>query len=184
MISRAAAALTPDTPASQAPPEPKPARGTRAGEGWPLPTAYTIAVQNPQLCFRDPELKAAAVERTAITRMPKVWTGNFAQVYELRTPSGRWAVKCFTRSIADIRARYSPIAAAIARSRLPYFVDFRFLDDEMLVDGTRWPVLKMRWTDGQPLDRFVAANLARPRALLATAARVFDLVRELERKKL
>src|SRR5262249_1158958 len=138
MNSRAATALTPDTPATDGRAEPKPAKGARAGESWPMPTAYTIAVQNPQLCFRDPELGAAAAERTLVTRMPKVWTGNFAQVYELRTPGGRWAVKCFTRSIADIRARYSAIAAAIARSRLPYFVDFRFLDDEMLVDGTRW----------------------------------------------
>jgi hypothetical protein len=160
------------------------APGTRASEGWPAPNAYTIAVQNPQLCFRDPDLKSATVERTTVTRMPKVWTGNFAQVYELRAPNGRWAVKCFTRSVADIRTRYQAIAAAISRSRLPYFVEFDFLDGEMLVDGARWPVLKMRWTDGQPLDRFIASNLARPRALLATAAWLFDLVRDLERRKL
>jgi len=153
-------------------------------EGWPAPNAYGIAVQNPHVCFRDAELKSATVERTTLTRMPKVWTGNFAQVYELRTPAGRWALKCFTRSVADIRTRYSAIAAAIARSRLPYFVEFDFLDGEMLVDGARWPVLKMRWTDGQPLDRFVASNLARPRALLAAASQLFDLVRALERKKL
>src|SRR5262249_19532465 len=108
----------------------------------------------------------------------------FAQVYELRTPDARWAVKCFTRSVADIRTRYSAIAAAISRSRLRYFVEFDFLDGEMLVDGARWPVLKMRWTDGQSLDRFIASNLARPRALLATASQLFDLVRDLERKKL
>ncbi|HJZ71515.1 MAG TPA: hypothetical protein VKE51_07215 [Vicinamibacterales bacterium] len=163
---------------------PKLADGARASEGWPAPNAYGIAVQNPHVCFRDPDLKAAAVARTTVTRMPKVWTGNFAQVYELQAPGGRWAVKCFTRSVADIRARYSAIAAAISRSRLPYFVDFEFLDGEMLVDGARWPVLKMRWTDGQPLDRFVASNLARPRALLAAASQLFDLVRALERKKL
>jgi hypothetical protein len=151
---------------------------------WPAPTEYTIAVQNPHVCFRDPDLRAATVQRTAATGMPKVWTGNFAQVYELRTATGRWAVKCFTRSVADIQARYARIAAAIAKSRLPYFVDFECLDREMLVNGARWPVLKMRWSEGQPLDLFVEANLARPRALLSTASRLFVLVKDLERRKL
>jgi len=151
---------------------------------WPAPTEYTIAVQNPHVCFRDPELKSAIVQRTVSTGMPKVWTGNFAQVYELRTATGRWAVKCFTRSAADIQARYAKIAAAISRSRLPYFLDFECLDREMLVNGARWPVLKMRWSEGQPLDQFVEANLARPRALLATASRLFQLVKDLERRKL
>jgi hypothetical protein len=151
---------------------------------WPAPHEYTIAVQNPQVCFRDPELKSASVQRTASIGMPKVWTGNFAQVYELRSETSRWAVKCFTRSVHDIRTRYSSIAAAISRSKLPYFVDFDFLDYEMLVDGARWPVLKMRWSDGQPLAQFVESNLARPRALLATAAQLFDLVRDLERQRM
>ena len=151
---------------------------------WPAPTEYTIAVQNPHVCFRDPELKAATVQRTVSTGMPKVWTGNFAQVYELRTATGRWAVKCFTRSVSDLQARYATIAAAISKSRLPYFVDFECLDREMLVNGARWPVLKMRWSDGQPLDQFVESNLARPRALLSTASRLFELVKDLERRKL
>jgi hypothetical protein len=151
---------------------------------WPAPTEYTIAVQNPQVCFRDPDLRAATVQRTAATGMPKVWTGNFAQVYELRSATGRWAVKCFTRSAADIHGRYAKIAAAIARSRLPYFVDFECLDREMLVNGTRWPVLKMRWSEGRPLDQFIEANLGRPRALLSTASRLFALLADLERRKL
>lgn len=155
---------------------------------WPAPHEYTIAVQNPHVCFRDPELKGASVQRAASIGMPKVWTGNFAQVYELRTGArdgaGRWALKCFTRSVHDIRTRYSSIAAAISRSRLPYFVDFDFLDYEMLVNGARWPVLKMRWSDGQPLAQFVEANLARPRALLAVAAQLFELVRDLERRRM
>jgi len=151
---------------------------------WPAPHEYTIAVQNPHVCFRDPELKGASVQRAASIGMPKVWTGNFAQVYELRTEDGRWAVKCFTRSVHDIRTRYSSIAAAISRSKLPYFVDFDFLDYEMLVNGARWPVLKMRWSDGQPLAQFVESNLPRPRALLAAASQLFDLVRDLERRRI
>src|SRR5207244_4636131 len=121
---------------------PKRRRGARprGGRGagmsdWPSSNDYTIAVQNPQLCFRDADLSGGIVECNSHTGMPKVWTGNFAQVYEIRTASARWAVKCFTRSSAEIRKRYSEIAKALAKARLPHFVHFTFADDEMLANG-------------------------------------------------
>src|SRR4030095_8840086 len=99
---------------------------------WPNSNDYTAAIQGPHICFRDPDLKGATVERNKLTRMPKVGTGNFAQVYELRNSSKRWCVRCFTRSASDIRLRYSERSRAIAVARLPYFVEFRFIDNEML----------------------------------------------------
>ena len=152
--------------------------------GWPASNDYTIAVQSPHLCFRDGDLVSAQLERLSFNAMPKVWTGNFAQVYQLKGPAGRWAVKCFTRPVPDIRARYAAIAAALVRSRVRCFVDFRLIDDEMLVAGARYPIVKMEWADGQRLDQFVAANLYRPRALLEIAASLQDLVKALERERL
>lgn len=151
---------------------------------WPSSNDYTVAVQSPQICFRDSDLKSAFLERNKLTRMPKVWTGNFAQVYELKGPSTRWAVKCFTRSGADLTARYSEVSKAIASSQLPYFVDFRFLPDEILVNGKRYPVVKMQWVEGQSLDKYVEANLFRPQALLDTAAALLKMVRDLEERHL
>ncbi len=68
-----------------------------AGSGmsdWPGSDHYTNAIQSPSTCFRDADLRHASVEWNKRTRMPKVYTGNFAQVYELRNSSSRWAVKC------------------------------------------------------------------------------------------
>src|SRR5262249_20161330 len=114
---------------------------------WPNSNDYTAAIQSPALCFRDPDLKSASVENNKLTRMPKVWTGNFAQVYELRNSAKRWAVKCFTRSSSDIRVRYSELSKVINASRLTYFVEFHFIEDEMLVNGKRYPIVKMQWID-------------------------------------
>src|SRR5437870_1580349 len=122
---------------------------------WPAPNDYTVAIQNPRVCFRDIELKHSRPEMHSLTRMPKMWTGNFAQVYELRNSNKRWAAKCFTRSSSDVRRRYSVIAHAIASSKLPYFIDFHFVDDEMLVNGRRYPIVKMEWVEGQSLDKFI-----------------------------
>jgi hypothetical protein len=76
------------------------------------------------------------------------------------------------------------VSKAIASSELPYFVDFKFLPDEMLVNGRRYPVVKMQWVEGQSLDKYVEANLFRPQALLDTAAALLKMVRDLEERQL
>lgn len=116
--------------------------------------------------------------------MPKVWTGNFAQVYELTSGSKRWAVKCFTRSSGNLTVRYAAISSAIVASKLPYFVDFRFMADEMLVGNTRYPIVKMQWLEGQFIDKFVEANLYQPRHLIDLAVQLVLMVNELEKHNL
>src|SRR6185503_6374608 len=147
---------------------------------WPSPNDYTVAIQTPRICFKDPDLQKASVERHALTQMPKVWTGNFAQVFSLVDGQNRWAVKCFTRSATNIRQRYAVISAAILASKLRYFPPFYFLDNQVLVNGRRYPIVKMRWVAGQSLDKFVEANLYRPSALLELASQLIRMVKELE----
>jgi hypothetical protein len=149
-------------------------------DGWPQALDYNAAIQAPAICFRDPELREAVVERHPVTRMPKLWTGGFADVYRLRR-NGEWiAVKCFKRSSTDVRERYAAISEVLEASRLPYFVDFRFLHDEMLVNGGRYPVVKMRWADGMPLHEYVRGRLTSPAELRMLAARLVEMVHALE----
>jgi hypothetical protein len=155
---------------------------TQAGrvDGWPQALDYNVAIQAPAICFRDPELRESTVERHPVTRMPKLWTGGFADVYRLRRGSETLAIKCFKRSSVDVRERYTAIAQALDAARLPYFVEFRFLADEMLVNGLRFPVVKMRWADGVPLHEFVRDRLSSPSELRALAAHLVEMVHSLE----
>jgi serine/threonine protein kinase len=149
---------------------------------WPTSNDYTVAIQSPHVCFKDPDLRNCHPELHALTRMPKVWTGNFAQVYELRNSTRRWAVKCFTRSSSDVRRRYSIISETVTSNKLPYFIDFRFADEEILVSGKRYPIVKMEWIEGQSLDKFIEANLYKPQMLLGLASRLTEMVSTLETK--
>jgi len=155
---------------------------TQAGriDRWPQALDYNVAIQAPAICFRDSELRDSLVERHPVTRMPKLWTGGFADVYRLRRAGELIAVKCFKRSSGDVNARYVAIADALATTALPYFVDFRFLHDEMLVNGSRYPVVKMRWAGGTPLHDFVRERLAAPESLRGLASNLVCMVRRLE----
>ena len=70
--------------------------------------------------------------------MPLPYSGNFADVYQLRCPDGaRWAVKCFTREVPGLRERYREISRHLVQAKLPFSVDFSYLEQGIRVGG-RW----------------------------------------------
>lgn len=145
---------------------------------WPSPSDYQDAIQNPRHCFDLPELQAAEVARTPLG-LPRVASGNFASVYELRSPHGRWAVRCFLRQVSDQERRYHEISAYLNAHPLPWLVDFDYLHNGMCIGRTWYPIVKMDWVDGMPLHRHVERLLGDPAALRALADQWRRLVAEL-----
>src|SRR5690242_15465902 len=106
---------------------------------WPLSQDYNEAIQDPHSSFADVELQAGEAVTTALG-IPMPRSGNFADVYEMRCPSGaRWAVKCFTREIRGLRERYAEISKYLHRVNLPFMVDFQYLDQGIRVHGQWFP---------------------------------------------
>src|SRR5258708_7228652 len=117
---------------------------------WPRATDYSAAIQNPSACFADGEL---AHGTAAVTDMllgpPLTYAGNFACVYKLDCPQDQhWAVKCFTRHVADLQSRYHLICRHLERNRKKFAVEFHYLEKGIQVNATWYPALKMRWIEG------------------------------------
>ena len=146
---------------------------------WPLPTDFHEAVQNPATAFADPDLKAgqAVLSPTGLL-LPR--SGNFADVYQVRGPDGKhWGVKCFTRPVPGLAARYAVIAETLARSKLPFTIGFDFLAEGVRVGGAWRPAVKMEWVDGLLLNQVVRENAGRPAVLTALLQMWVKLCRRL-----
>ncbi|NBB87893.1 MAG: hypothetical protein GVY12_16950, partial [Bacteroidetes bacterium] len=129
---------------------------------YPTPSEYQEAVQFPADAFRDSELQQARPDENALG-LPQPITGNFAAVFPMTARTGqRWAVKCFLTDVPNQRARYRAIAEHLDTHPLSHTVDFTYQDEGIRVDGTDYPILKMEWVDGMPLNRFVAEHLEAP----------------------
>ncbi len=133
---------------------------------WPLPQDFNEAIQNPAASFNDPDLLAAQPILGA-QGLPLPRSGNFADVYQVRSPDGRdWAVKCFTRAVTGLEQRYTKISEALNKAGLPFTVSFTFLPSGIRVRGQWYPVVKMEWVEGLLLSQVVrdsadrAANLS------------------------
>jgi WD40 repeat protein len=133
---------------------------------WPLSQDYNEAIQDASLCFADADLRAGQVVTNALG-LPVPRSGNFADVYEVRSAdnSRSWAVKCFTRAVPGQRERYASISAHLQQARLPFAVEFKYLEQGIRVAGQWYPALKMDWVEGFLLNEFVRQNLDRPAML-------------------
>ncbi|MHC4077629.1 MAG: protein kinase family protein, partial [Planctomycetota bacterium] len=148
---------------------------------WPSMSDYQEAVQSPKVCFADKELKNGSPVLTALG-LPRPICGAFASVYELEKGNGRWAVKCFLRNIPDQHERYAQIASHLGSCGLPYFVTFDYQADAILVQGKRFPLVKMEWVHGSALNEYIVANLGKPDALRDLEARWLTLLEDLKSK--
>jgi len=146
---------------------------------WPIASDYNDAIQSPTGCFADPDLKRGTVQLDRLG-LPQASSGMFASVYDVSTPTGRWAVKCFLTSIDDQRFRYDAISKHLASAQLPFMVHFRYLPDGILVRGQWYPILKMEWVKGEPLNAYVSRHVNRPDLLLKLAREWCDVVSKLK----
>jgi hypothetical protein len=130
---------------------------------WPKATDFIESVQDLRAALDDEELRCGEVVCTPLG-LPILWSGNFADVFKIHCPAtgNTWALKCFTRQIRGLQRRYREVAGCLGQARLPFTVDFQYLEEGIRVGGGRFPVLKMRWVDGLSLNQFVEEQLQRP----------------------
>jgi uncharacterized protein YjbI with pentapeptide repeats len=147
---------------------------------WPLNIDFTIAVQNPQLCFADPDLKQSSTSKNSRGRV-LLWSGNFATVYKLTKGDRSWAVRCFTRiPQSDVQQRYKLISEYLSQHQIPYLVDFEFLTQGILVKGEWYPILKMDWVNGSEIDRYIGEYIDNSQVLLRLDQQLKQLQKDLQ----
>jgi len=149
-------------------------------QAWPLNIDFTIAVQNPHLCFVDPELKQSSTAKNSRGRV-LLWSGNFATVYKLTKGNRSWAVRCFTRiPQSDVQQRYKLISEYLSQHEIPYLVDFEFLTQGILVKGEWYPILKMDWVQGSEIDRYIGEHIDDSQVLLRLDRQLKQLQKDLQ----
>jgi hypothetical protein len=148
---------------------------------YPTGVQYREALYNTRLAFADPALRGGDPVLDSLG-LPKAISGNFASVFTINGTDGRrWAVKCFTRNVPDQALRYEQVSKALRQVTSSWKVEFQYLADGVLCQGTWYPALKMEWVEATGLLTYVEKHLSDRDALADLAERFGDLVRDLAR---
>ena len=138
---------------------------------WPNQVDFTAAIQNPQLCFDDPDLRASQVNLGRIG-LPVMYPGRFACVYQVSHGGVDYAVRCFTTEVADQGERYQRLSDYLNHTAFPgSFVNFQYLDRGIKVRNAWYPAVKMDWVEGLRLEKYINENLGEPEKLKVLSLR-------------
>jgi hypothetical protein len=140
------------------------------------------AIQHPLRCFRDDTLRRGQ-PLLDVRGKPLARNGRSADVYQIRCPGNRerWAAKCFRGDVAGLQHRYHALNEHLLGLDVPCLVRAEYLDQGMCIRGRWFPIVKMRWVDGQPLNHFVREHADQPQVLTHLADLWTDVASQLRR---
>ena len=92
-------------------------------------------------------------------------------------------MKCFYRDSPpdDTEQRYTAIGACLSREHFSYMVDFTYLQRGIRVRSEWYPIVKMEWAEGDPLNVYVQKQLGNARGLTSLAVQWVRMIQALQR---
>ena len=148
-------------------------------QSFPSGFQYQEAVQHPDRCFSDSDLRSASFERMAMG-LPKMISGNFAAVFPVTSASGhKYAVKCFARRVPHQMQRYERISARLSTLKPWWATDFQYIPQGIQVEARPYPILRMNWVNGCTLTHWISRHTNRPAAITKLAHCFDEMVHDL-----
>ena len=140
---------------------------------WPTLSNYAEAIRDyPHISILDPKLKGGNPRRGSNNYL-MVYSGGFSTVFPIEVLSDTYALRCWIADIGAAETRYKEISDYLQQCHLPYFVDFDYVPEGILVNGIRYPITRMEWAEGETLCDFIKSNLQNA-GCLKTAAIEFQ----------
>ena len=121
---------------------------------YPSIEEFHEAMQHPESCMQDQELKRGVVPTTGMG-LPKVMCGGFALTYPMSCGSKKYAVRCFHKESNSLQRRYQAISTKIKGLGSPYFLDFDFQPQGIRIKQQSLPIVKMAWAQGTTLGEYL-----------------------------
>lgn len=144
---------------------------------------YNDAVQHPQTAFSDSALKSAKIATNGMG-LPIALGGGFALTYTANAQGRKFAIRCFHKEAKGLEARYGHVDGGLRAAGGPYFVGFEYQPTGVLVNGKRFPIVKMDWVEGDTLGSFLEDNYSDKGRIDRLRAQFSELEQFLRSKKL
>lgn len=139
---------------------------------YPSRTEIVTAMRNPQVSFKANELVGGSI----IQKGSRViqYSGGYTTVFPFHTKeSKKVAVRCWIADIGDAKRRSQEISTFLNALNSPYFCDFKYLDNAILINGSIYPIVVMDWVNGKPLKEYINDNISSLKSILPNIANNF-----------
>jgi len=146
----------------------------------PINTQYVEEIQNPTICFDKPELKNGKIQLNSYG-LPLSWSGGNAIVFQLKSSNRLYAIKCFTKKPNGL-TNYQYLSQFLKNKNLEFMIEYDS-SNQILVQGSKYPVLVTQWINGDTLHKFLKTKNNKTK-ILQIAEKFKELVYRMEDLKI
>ena len=145
---------------------------------YPTRQEYNMAVEHLDRFVLVPHLRGGRPKRTRRNTL-YAYSGGYSRVYPIEVGNRTIALRCWIADIGEAKERYRRIKSYLQANPLPYFVQFDYFDEGILVNGKKYPVITMEWVDGLPLNKFLDQQIHNSSAVWQLAQKFEIMVKNL-----
>lgn len=114
----------------------------------------------------------------------EMYTGGFSVVFPVLVGNDKWAFRCWHVTIDKAMERYKLLSQALPSYKLPYFIDFYYEEQGIVVNGITYPTIRMRWVNGKNIKDYIGRNLNDSDKIYRLADRFLKMVRVLHKSSI
>jgi len=144
---------------------------------YPLTSDYQTSVFHLDRCVLDTNLKGGIARKSKYGL--ELYSGGYSRVFPIVVNTNVYALRVWIANVDNAKKRYKEISKYLQQIKLPYFVDFEYVDRGLLVKGIEYPIIRMEWAKGKTLKLFIEENLNSPTILKACANKFLQMVKDL-----
>lgn len=111
-------------------------------------------------------------------------TGGFSVVFPVIVGDEKWAFRCWHVTIDKAMERYKLLSQTLPLYKLPYFVDFYYEEQGIVVSGITYPTIRMRWVNGKNIKDYIGSNLNDNEKIFRLADRFLKMIRVLHKSSI
>jgi serine/threonine protein kinase len=148
---------------------------------FPSRTEIVTAMKNPPF-YKATEMQGGNPVRTGTNLVQ--YAGGFTTVFPfIKSDGSKVAVRCWCADIGNARMRSHAISEYLKNNPCPYFVNFHYIDNALLVAGQLQPVVIMDWVEGKTLKDYISTHLD-SQSISELADKFKDMVAEFHRRNI
>lgn len=130
-------------------------------------------------------IKDDFIKRGKFRRLPngdlQACVGGFSIVFPVEVDGESWAFRCWHHTLDDAQSRIKCLSEKLKRIDLPYFINFDYSEQGIVVNGSVYPTTRMRWINGWNIKEYICHYQNDRHKLFELAANFFKMTQDLHR---
>lgn len=131
-------------------------------------------------CLRTLNTSIFIPARTTPIKIFAFGSGANAVVFKSNYQNKTYGIRCFLNNDADRVLRAKSISKHLESIHASWKIDYRFIENEMVVNGISYPLIQMSWSSGLDLNTWIGNNLNQTEKLNQLQKKLFELSKSLE----